>query len=183
MAALPEPIVAIVVAVARNGVIGRDDDMPWRLSTDVRRLKALTVGHPVIMGRKTFESIGRPLPDRLNVVVTRDQDWQADGAMAVSSLGAALELARAHLESFEPDPDDPDAEVPSEIFVIGGGEIYARALALADVLYVTHVEAEIEGDTHFPVIDQDIWTVTHTEDVPAGDRDSHATRHVIYERG
>lgn len=183
MAALPEPIVAIVVAVARNGVIGRDGDMPWRLSTDLRRFKALTVGHPVIMGRKTFESIGRPLPGRLNIVVTRDQDWQADGAMAVSSLGAALELARAHLESFEPDPDDPDAEVPSEIFVIGGGEIYAQALALADVLYVTHVEAEIEGDTVFPVIDQDIWTVAHTEDVPAGEKDSHATRHVIYERG
>lgn len=177
------PVIAVIVAVSKNGVIGRDGDMPWRLSTDLKRFKALTTGHPVIMGRKTFDSVGKPLPGRLNIVVTRDHDWQADGTVAVSSLGAALELAKAHLESFEPDPDDPDAEPPDTIFIAGGGQIYAQAMALADVLHVTHVDAEIEGDTVFPDIDPDVWKAMHEEGVPAGERDSHPTRYVVWERG
>ncbi|MBO6637331.1 MAG: dihydrofolate reductase [Roseitalea sp.] len=176
------PVIAVIVAVAANGVIGRDGDMPWRLSIDLKRFKALTLGHPVIIGRKTFDSVGRPLPGRLNIVVTRDHDWQADGALAVGSLGAALELATAHLESFEPDPADPDAAAPNTIFIAGGGQIYAQAMALADVLHVTHVEAEIEGDTLFPAIDPDVWEAMHEEAVPAGEKDSHATRYVVWER-
>ena len=178
-----EPVIALIGAVARNGVIGRDGAMPWHLSTDLKRFKALTLGHPVIMGRKTFDSVGKPLPGRLNIVVTRDRDWRADGALAVGSLGAALDLATAHLESFEPPPDDPDAEPPNMIFVAGGGEIYAQALGLADMLHVTHVEAEIEGDTVFPEIDGAVWTVMHEEAVPAGEKDSHATRYVVWGRG
>lgn len=177
-----DPVIAVIVAVSKNGVIGRDGAMPWHLSTDLKRFKALTTGHPVIMGRKTFESVGKPLPGRLNIVVTRDHDWHADGAMAVSSLGAALELAKAHLESFEPDPDDPDAEPPDTIFIAGGGQIYAQAMALADVLHVTHVDAEIDGDTVFPEVDETVWTATHEEPVPAGDKDSHPTRYAVWER-
>ncbi len=177
------PVIAVIVAVAANGVIGRDGDMPWRLSTDLKRFKALTLSHPVIMGRKTFDSVGKPLPGRLNIVVTRDHDWQAEGALAVGSLGAALELATAHLESFEPDPAAPDAEAPNTIFVAGGGQIYAQAMALADMLHVTHVEADIDGDTVFPAIDETVWHATHEERVPAGERDSHATRYVVWERG
>ena len=177
------PVVALIVAVSQNGVIGRDGAMPWHLSTDLKRFKALTLGHPVIMGRKTFQSVGKPMPGRLNIVVTRDRDWQADGALAVGSLGAALDLATAHLESFEPGPDDPDADPPNTIFVAGGGEIYAQAMGFADVLHVTHVEAEIEGDTVFPEIDEAVWTVAHEEPVPAGTRDSHATRYMVWERG
>ncbi|MEM8540839.1 MAG: dihydrofolate reductase, partial [Pseudomonadota bacterium] len=100
-----EPHIAIIVAASQNGVIGRDGGMPWRLSTDLKRFKALTIGHPIIMGRKTFDSIGKPLPGRLNIVITRDMDWAVDGAMRVSSLPAALDLATAHLESIHAQND------------------------------------------------------------------------------
>ena len=176
------PIVSLVVAVSRNGIIGRDGDMPWRLSSDLKRFKRLTMGKPVIMGRKTFESIGKPLPGRLNIVVTRNFDWAADGAMRIGSLDAAIELATAHLESAEPDPDNPDAPMIDEICVIGGGEIYAQAMALADRLHVTHVEAEVDGDTRFPAIDPDVWEAVAEEDCPAGEKDSHPMRFVTYER-
>ncbi|WP_370320385.1 dihydrofolate reductase [Oricola sp.] len=177
-----QPVLSVIAAVSRNGVIGRDGDMPWRLSSDLKRFKALTMGAPIIMGRKTFESIGKPLPGRLNIVVTRNYDWAADGAMRVGSLDAALELATAHLESAEPDAEDPDAELPDEVFVIGGGEIYAQAMGMADTLYITEVLAEIEGDTHFPEIDPAVWEEVETEDVPAGEKDSHPTRFVVHER-
>lgn len=176
------PTISLIVAVSRNGVIGRDGDMPWHLSSDLKRFKALTTGSPVIMGRKTFESIGRALPGRLNIVITRNYDWDGDGAMRVGSLEAAIELATAHLESAEPDPDNPDARLADEIFVIGGGEIYAQAMALADMLHVTHVETEVDGDTYFPEIDPGVWEVVEEEDCPAGERDSHAMRFVTYER-
>lgn len=177
-----DPIISIIVAVSQNGVIGRDGDMPWKLSSDLKRFKALTLDHPVIMGRKTFESIGKPLPGRLNIVVTRDMDWAMDGALRVSSIGAAIELGIAHLESFEPDLDDDEQEIPCEVFIIGGGEIYRQAIGIADVLYVTHVLAEIEGDTHFPAIEDDVWEQTYGEDLPVGEKDTHATRFAIYER-
>ncbi len=176
------PTISIIAAIAENGVIGRDGDMPWRLSTDLKRFKALTLGHPVIMGRRTFDSIGRPLPGRLNIVITRDRDWQSDGVMAVGSLGAAIDLAAAHLERFEPDADTPDAEPPNKLFVIGGGQIYAEALALADELHITHVRAEIDGDTHFPPIDADVWDATRSQDVEAGARDTQPTRYTVYQR-
>ena len=177
-----QPVLSVIAAVSKNGVIGLDGDMPWRLSSDLKRFKALTMGAPIVMGRKTFESIGRPLPGRLNIVVTRNYDWAADGVMRVGSLDAALELATAHLESAEPDPNDPEARLADEIFVIGGGEIYAQALAIADLLYVTHVEAEVEGDTHFPAIDPAVWEIVEEEACPAGERDTHAVRFVTYER-
>ncbi|QKV17258.1 dihydrofolate reductase [Oricola thermophila] len=177
-----QPVISLVVAVARNGVIGRDGDMPWRLSSDLKRFKRLTMGAPVIMGRRTFESIGKPLPGRLNIVVTRNYDWTGEGVVRVGSLDAAVEFATAYLESAEPDPEDPDAPLADEIFVIGGGEIYAQAIDMADMLHVTHVEAEVDGDTHFPAIDPDAWKAVAEEDCPAGENDSHAMRFVTYER-
>lgn len=177
-----DPFISIVVAVSQNGVIGRDGDMPWRLSTDLKRFKALTTGKPIIMGRKTFESIGKALPNRLNIVITRDADWFVDGVVRVGSIGGAIDAATAYLESAEPDLDDPDAPLENEICIVGGGQIYNQAMGLADCLYVTHVLASIDGDTHFPDIDPAIWEEISSEDVPMGEKDSVATRFVVYER-
>ena len=165
--------IAIHVAIAENGVIGRDGGLPWRLSTDLRRFKAETMGKPVVMGRKTYEGIGRPLPGRLNIVVTRDRLWRAAGVEVAHSLDDALRLAKARARCM--------AGV-DEVCIIGGGQIYAQALPLADRLYVTHVLAEPEGDAHFPPIEPAAWRLVRSEEVPAGEKDSHATRHSVYER-
>ena len=163
----------IHAAVAENGIIGTDGGLPWRLSSDLKRFKAGTMGRPIIMGRKTFEGIGKPLPGRLNIVVTRDRGWSRDGVEAVGSLQDAIRLATVRGRCM--------AGV-EEIAVIGGGEIYAQAMPIADQLCITHVLAEPTGDTKFPAIDPAVWTVTDCEDVPAGERDSHATRYCVYER-
>ncbi|MEX0345929.1 MAG: dihydrofolate reductase [Rhizobiaceae bacterium] len=162
--------VAIVVAISENGVIGKDDWMPWRLSTDMKRFKALTMGNPVIMGRKTFESIGKPLPGRLNIVITRNSEWRAGGVATANSLQEAIELARGK------------AENAREICIAGGGQIYSEALPIADRMHVTHVLAEIDGDTHFPAIDPAIWRSVSSQEVATGEKDSHPTRYVVYER-
>ncbi|MEZ5812124.1 MAG: dihydrofolate reductase [Rhizobiaceae bacterium] len=166
--------VTLVVAIAENAVIGRDGGLPWRLSSDLKRFRADTLGNPVIMGRKTFDSIGRPLPGRLNIVVTRNADWATDGVERVASLADAITLARVRARCM--------AEA-REISVIGGGQIYAEALPLADRLRVTHILAGPDGDTFFPAIDPEIWRMVRSEAFPAGERDSHATRYVVYERG
>jgi len=163
------PTISIIAAVAENRVIGSDGKMPWRLSTDMKRFKRLTMGKPVVMGRKTFESIGKPLAGRPNVVVTRQPGFQPEGATVAPNLDAALALAAERQED-------------GEVIVAGGGEIYAAAIGLAERLYITHVEARPEGDTRFPDIDPAIWRATATETVPAGEKDSAATRFVIYER-
>lgn len=161
--------ITLVAAVAQDGVIGREGGLPWQLSTDLRRFKATTMGKPVVMGRKTWESIEkRPLPGRRNIVITRDRTYRAPGAEVVAGLEEALALARE--------------EASAEVSIIGGGEIFVLAMPLADRLDITHVLAGIEGDTYFPPIDPQSWRVVSQEAFPAGDRDSHATRHVIYER-
>lgn len=165
--------VVIHAAVAENGVIGADGGLPWRLSSDLKRFKAGTMGRPVIMGRKTFEGIGKPLPGRLNIVVTRDRGWSHEGVETAGSLDEAIRLATARARCMTG---------VDEIAVIGGGEIYAQALPLADRLHITHVLAEPAGDTRFPAIDAAVWTAKTCEDVPAGERDSHATRYCVYER-
>ncbi|MDW6020702.1 dihydrofolate reductase [Mesorhizobium sp. BAC0120] len=166
--------VAIVVAIAENGVIGRENGLPWRLSTDMRRFKALTMGKPIIMGRKTWESFPRrPLPGRLNIVISRDPAYRAEGAETVTSLADALRLARAKARCMSG---------ADEICVIGGGQIYRQAIDITDRLYVTHVLASPEGDTRFPPIDPAIWEQVSAEDHPAGEKDSHATRFAIYSR-
>ncbi len=136
--------ISIVAAVARNGVIGRDNAIPWRIPEDLARFRALTMGHAVVMGRKTWDSLPdrfRPLPGRRNVVVTRNSEWDADGAERAASLEDALDLLR-------------DEE---RVFVIGGAQIYAAALSIADELELTEIDAEIEGDTVFPGWDRDAF--------------------------
>jgi dihydrofolate reductase len=165
-----KPVISIIVAVAKNGVIGFRGDMPWRLSTDLKRFKKLTLGKPVIMGRKTFESIGKALPGRTNIVITRNPQWQGEGAVAVRGIDQALELA----------PTCPGGE--EEVFVIGGGQIYEQAMRQATKLYVTHVDAQPVGDTEFPEIDQLVWHLKSTENVPAGENDTLPSRFAIYGR-
>jgi dihydrofolate reductase len=165
--------VGIHVAIAENGVIGRAGGLPWRLSTDLKRFKADTMGNPVIMGRRTFESVGKPLPGRANIVVTRQTNWGAEGVERAASLDEAIRLARERALQM------PDAR---EICVIGGGEIYGVALPLTDTLHVTHVLAAVDGDTFFPAIDPAVWTEVFSTDMPAGERDTYPTRHAVYER-
>ncbi len=167
-----EPIVSIVVAVSENGVIGREGDMPWKLSTDLKRFKALTLGKPVVMGRKTFASIGRLLPGRPHVIVSRNPDFHPEGVEVATSLEDAIARARSLAAASKVD----------EIFVIGGGEIYRQALAFADRLHVTHVTATIDGDTFFPPVDETVFEPVEHADVPAGEKDSYATRYVLYRR-
>ncbi|MBB6485008.1 dihydrofolate reductase [Rhizobium lusitanum] len=169
---MSQPIKTIVVAVSRNGIIGRDGDMPWRLSADLKRFKAMTLGKPVIMGRKTYESIGKPLPGRPNVVITRDAGFSAEGVTAAHSLDEAIEMAS--LLAAESGSD--------EICILGGGEIYRQSIAVADRLLITHVEAEVEGDTSFPTIDPVLWQVESELAVPAGEKDTYPTRFVVYLR-
>jgi dihydrofolate reductase len=165
-------IVSLVVAMAENGVIGRDNGLPWRMSSDLKRFKALTIGKPVVMGRKCYDSIGKPLPGRPNIVITRNADFAAEGIIVAHTLDEALAVAGHEAEVLGAD----------EICVIGGGEIYRQAMAGAGVLKVTHIEAAIEGDTYFPDIDPDAWQPTAQEDVPKGEKDDYSSRFVVYRR-
>jgi dihydrofolate reductase len=163
---------SLIAAVADNGVIGAGDRMPWRLSSDLKRFKSITMGKPLIMGRKTFDTIGRALAGRPNIVVSRNSGFAHKGVLVAPSLEAALIRAKEKArESAE-----------GEIMVIGGGEIYRAAIDLADRLYITHVKAAPEGDTHFPPIDPGSWRATISEHRPEGPKDSAATTFVIYER-
>lgn len=140
---MPVPV-TIVAAVARNGVIGVDGGLPWHLPDDLRRFKELTLGHVLVMGRKTYESIGHPLPGRTTIVVTRNPSWDPGAAevRVAGSVSAAIEAA---------------ASLDSHVVVVGGGEVYVEALALADRLELTWVDAEPDGDTRFPEVDWDVW--------------------------
>ncbi len=140
-------MVSLIVAMTDNGVIGHGGDMPWHLASDLRRFKMLTMGHHMVMGRKTFESIGRLLPGRTTVILSRNPDLHVPGAIVVNDLRAALKLAK----------QDP------EVFVTGGGEIYRLALPLAGRMYITRVHTTIEGDTWFPAIDWSRWQLTGSE--------------------
>lgn len=166
------PEVAIVVAVAENGVIGREGGLPWRLSSDLRRFKALTMGKPIVMGRKTWDSLGRVLPGRPHFVISRRTDFAAEGVETAGSLEEALSKAERSARDLG----------ASQLCVIGGGEVYLQALPRADRLYVTHVEAAIEGDTRFPEIDRALWRPVREERVAADERNSHPTRFVEYHR-
>lgn len=162
---------ALVAAVARNGVIGMEGGMPWHLSSDLKRFKQDTMGKPVIMGRRTFESIGKALPGRLNIVVSRS-DFVAPDIVHANTIEAALFLAQGWAA-------DHDAQ---EICVIGGGQIYGETIARSSRLYITHVMAEPEGDTRFPEISEADWRPVQREVVPQGEKDSFETLYVVYER-
>ncbi len=160
--------ISLIAAMAENGVIGRGGQLPWRLSADLQRFKRLTLGHAVIMGRKTWESIGRPLPERRMVVVSRQNGYRAEGIEVVGSLEEAIQMARAA-------GDD-------EAFVIGGADVYQQALPSVDRIYITLVLAEIEGDTKFPQVDWDAWTRIDSESHDADDKNEYATAFHVFER-
>jgi dihydrofolate reductase len=164
--------VVLVVAVAENGVIGAGGAMPWRLKSDMQRFKALTSGRPVVMGRKTFVSIGRPLPGRTNIVVTRDPDFRAAGVVVTNSFADARAIARG----------DALRRFATEIAVIGGAEIYAQWMACADRLEITEVHARPDGDTSFAAIDAAVWQEVARERNPAGPADSADFSYVTYRR-
>ena len=162
----------LVAAVSENGVIGRDNALPWRLKSDMRRFRARTWGKPVVMGRKTFQSIGKPLPGRTNIVVSRDRAFFAPGGVVAPDLRAALETARG----------DALRRGADEIAVIGGAEIYAQTLPTADRLDLTLVKARPEGDIRFPAIDPRVWRETERAEQKAGPDDAADFAFVTYRR-
>jgi dihydrofolate reductase len=165
--------IVLIAAVADNGVIGAQGAIPWRQKSDMQRLKAMTMAKPVVMGRKTFISFPRrPLPGRTNIVITRDPDFRAPGAVVTSSLAEALAIARG----------DALRRSAAEIAVIGGAEIYEQAMPLADRLEITEVRARPDGNTIFPAIDRSIWTEVAREDHPAGPDDDVAFSYVSWRR-
>jgi dihydrofolate reductase len=141
MVTAASPSISLVVARDLNGVIGRDNALPWRLPADLRRFKTLTMGKPMLMGRRTFDSIGRPLPGRVNLVLTRDRAWQAPGTLVVHSLDEAFEKTQG----------------AAELMVIGGAELFKLVLPLAERVYLTDVEAKLSGDTRFPELAPEQW--------------------------
>ncbi|WP_208432530.1 dihydrofolate reductase [Bartonella taylorii] len=164
--------VCLIAAVAENGVIGHEGALPWHLSTDLQRFKALTFGKPIIMGRKTWDSLGRPLPGRTNIVITRNRAFTAEGTVIAHSLSQACSVAKRVAYQ-----NSADA-----VFIIGGGEIFQQGLPIADKIFLTEVLASIKGDSFFPVFDKEKWTIVQTQYIPEGDKDSHPSRFVVYER-
>jgi dihydrofolate reductase len=162
----------MIVAMADNNIIGKNNDMPWHLPADLAYFKKITLGKPIIMGRKTFESIGRPLPGRRNIVISRDKSYQAMGIDVVHSVERALALVNGSVENNAVD----------EIMVIGGGAIYRHCLAQADRLYVTHIKANIEGDTQFPDYDDGTWLKVNSEVRLSDDKNLYPLDFCIYER-
>jgi dihydrofolate reductase len=160
------PLISLIVAMAQNGVIGRGSALPWRLPADLKHFKELTLGKPILMGRKTYESIGRPLPGRANLVLTRDPDWHAAGVIAVHSVEEALRQTRTC----------------DELVAIGGAEIYRLLLPLARRIYMTHVHADIAGDTYFPAFDPAQWDDLDCQTHPADERHAYPVTFVTLER-
>ncbi|MEX2961738.1 dihydrofolate reductase [Microbulbifer sp. TYP-18] len=163
--------IAIIAAVARNRAIGIGNGLPWRLSGDLKFFKQVTMGKPLVMGRKTYDSIGRPLPGRRNIVVSRDPDWSAPGVEPVPSLEQALELAQGAAE----------ASGVGEVMVIGGAEVYRQLLPLATRLYLTEVEAEVAGDAFFPPLGEG-WKEVTRSCYPASKVDEYRYCLVQYDR-
>ena len=160
------PAVSLIAAMAENRVIGRDGGLPWRLPDDLRHFKELTVDHTVIMGRRTFEEIKRPLDNRRNVVITRNKEFRPHGITVVPSLKEALALGATE----------------NEVFIIGGGEIFAKAMPLADRIYLTLVHAQVEGDTFFPVFETSAWALSSEEFHPADERHEYSFTFRRYDR-
>jgi dihydrofolate reductase len=156
-------MIKIIVAMSKNRVIGNNNELIWKLSSDLKRFKELTTGHPVVMGRKTYESIGRPLPNRRNIIITRNSEYEVEGCETVSSLEEALLLTG------------------SNCFIIGGGEIYKQSLELADKIYLTVVHHEFEGDTQFPELGTE-WATIDTKDFTADEKNQYDYSFIEYER-
>jgi dihydrofolate reductase len=165
-------LISLIAAVARNNVIGADQSMPWRIPSDFAWFKQTTMGKPMVMGRKQFETFPKPLPGRPHIVVTRQHDYRPEGVLVRHSLQEALAAARRLAEASD----------QNEIMVIGGGDIYAQALPLADRLYISHVDLAPDGDVHFPPIDADVWRVVDEPDMPRSERDPATYAIRVYER-
>lgn len=164
--------VSLIVAKSQNGCIGRDNKLPWHLPGDLKYFKQATFGKPIIMGRKTWESLKGPLPGRANIVITRQADYLANGARVVGSLEEAIKLAAsiALIDGEE------------EVVVIGGAEVYAQALPLVDHLYITEVHADIDGDAHFPEYDTSLWQEAGRQDFSAEGPNPYDYSFVVYQR-
>jgi dihydrofolate reductase len=161
-------IISVIVAMDEQRGIGHHGSLPWRLSTDMKRFKAITMGHHVVMGRKTYETIGRPLPGRTMIIITRNKAYEADGCQIAGSLEEALRIAEEGGEE--------------EVVVIGGGEIYRQALPKVERIYLTIVHALVPADVFFPKWEMEDWVEIRREEVPAGEKDSYTTTFRVLER-
>ncbi len=164
--------IVLLAAIAENGVIGRANGLPWRLKSDMQHFRKVTMGKPVVMGRKTYQSIGKPLPGRTTIVITRDAAFAAPGIVAAPDLSGALEAARG----------DAWRRGANAIVVAGGGEIYVQAMPLATQLSITEVHKRVDGDAHFPVIDTRTWRETGRSEHQPAAQDEAAFAFVTYER-
>jgi dihydrofolate reductase len=159
-------MLSIIVAVSENNVIGKDNDLIWHLPRDLKHFKDTTTGHYIIMGRKTFESNGRPLPNRTNVIITRDKNYTAKGCIVVHSLEEAIKKA----------------ENNSEPFIIGGGKIYEQALPFVDRIYLTQIHHSFDGDTYFPELDMNEWVVTDKRDFEPDEKNRYPFSILVLDR-
>lgn len=164
--------IAMIAGVAENGVIGSDQTIPWRVPSDMAFFKQTTMGKPIVMGRKQFETVGKPLPGRTNIVITRQRHYQPDGVLVFHDIDAALAQARQIAE----------ADGVDEIMIIGGGELYAQLMDRADRLYITHIDLSPAGDVRFPAIAPEQWTVVDLPEVAPSPRDEASYRVKVYER-
>jgi dihydrofolate reductase len=164
--------ISLIVAAAENGTIGRNGDMPWRMSSDLKHFRALTLGKPVVMGRKTFQSIGKPLDGRDTIVVTRDANFNPAGVIVAVSINAALALAQAAAEDRNVD----------EIMIVGGGEIYRAILPRADRVYLTRIEASPEGDATFPALPPSEWREIDRRPMVQSLKDDFPAEFIVYDR-
>ncbi|MCI5045813.1 MAG: dihydrofolate reductase [Aquisalinus sp.] len=164
--------IALVVAAARNNTIGKDGNLPWRLSDDLKWFKEVTSGKPVIMGRKTFDSIGKPLPNRDNIVITRNSSFTHEDVTVATSLEDAIAIAEAFALAREAE----------EICIIGGGTLYSDALALAAKIYLTRIDAELNGDTFFPTLNDDDWETEEISRILKNDKNNHNAHILILTR-
>jgi dihydrofolate reductase len=162
-------IISLLVAASENNAIGKNNQLLWHLPRDMKFFKNITWAMPVVMGRKTFESMGgKPLTGRKNIIITRQKNWKSDGVLVVNSLDAVIDLVR-----------ELDYQ---ELFIIGGGEIYKQAFDRADKIYLTRIHATIDGDTFFPVIDESKWTLKNNTDNPADEKHAYAYSFQVWER-
>lgn len=161
-------IISAIVAMSQNCVIGKDNKIPWHLPADLKYFKRTTINHHIILGRKCYESIGRPLPKRTNIIITRNKAFEAEGCVIVNSIEAALEYSRNQDQS--------------EVFIVGGGQIYEQSMELWDRLYLTEVETEVDGDIYFPKIDDKQWIIINEKYHMANENNPHNYTFKVYER-
>jgi dihydrofolate reductase len=162
------PSIALIAAFTENRVLGKDNQLIWHLPKDMRFFKTKTMGYPVIMGRKTFESFGKPLPGRTNIIITRNPDYHAEGTIVVLSLDDAIAEAKKHTSD--------------TIFIAGGSEIYHMALPVADTMYLTHIHTQLDGDAFFPQFPESEWHVTEKEHSPADEKHAYSFDFVTWKR-